>query len=246
MNLLAFQRDLRTRIVGDGDTSSPGLAIYRGAYRARLIEALKSGFDKTWSWIGDDAFVTAATHHIILHPPSSWTLDAYGGGFPATLAALFADDPEVTELAWLEWHMQQAFGAPDGPVVDAAGLTAAITAAPDWAAARFGLVESLAMRVAATNATAIWHALADDREPPGAAPLDAPSALIVWRRGFAPHFRIIDAAEHAALQLVEAGAGFGDLCDGLRGDADDAATVAMIGTWLGQWVHDGLIARIDG
>ena len=29
-------------------------------------------------------------------------LDAYGADFPELLAALFADDPEVAELAWLE------------------------------------------------------------------------------------------------------------------------------------------------
>ena len=34
-----------------------------------------------------------------------------GSGFDRTLAELFAKDPEVSKLAWIEWSMHRAFGA---------------------------------------------------------------------------------------------------------------------------------------
>ena len=88
-----------------------GLAIYRNNYRVALIDALLDTFDRTARWVGEEAFRKAAAHHLIAHPPTGWTLDDVGNGFDVTLAELFANDPEVSELAWTEWSMHQAFGA---------------------------------------------------------------------------------------------------------------------------------------
>ena len=84
-------------------TQSEGMAVYRNNYRSSVVEALRSTFERTARWVGEGAFRQAAAHHIIMHPPASWTLDEAGSGFDLTCAELFANDPEVTELAWLEW-----------------------------------------------------------------------------------------------------------------------------------------------
>mgnify|MGYP002835384385 CR=1 FL=1 len=47
-------------------------------------------------------------------PPSDWTLDAYPAGFPATLAHIHADSPEIADLAWLEIALADAFVALPG------------------------------------------------------------------------------------------------------------------------------------
>jgi hypothetical protein len=248
MSLIGQQRALLAAIVGDDAPSSGGIAVYQNAYRARLIEALKSGFERTWAWIGDDAFFTAAIHYVITHPPRSWTLDAFGADFPQVLSILFADDPEVAELAWLEWHMQQAFAAPDEAVVDAAGFAALAAAGLDWDAVRLVPVGSLSMRRVHTNATAIWHALADGTPPPGADQLSHAAALIVWRKALSPHFRLVARDEHRALSRLAAGARFGEICaaaDGYTGAADEGARAARAGAWLGQWIADGLIASLS-
>ena len=56
--------------------------------------------------------------HVARVPPSSWTLDAYPRDFPATLAPLYPDDPEVAELAVLELALAEAFVGADaaGPI----------------------------------------------------------------------------------------------------------------------------------
>ena len=246
MSLLTLQQGLRAGIVEDAvDPSllSPGLEIYRNAYRARLVETLRSGFEKTWAWIGDEAFDTAAIHHIILYPPTSWTLDDYGQAFPETLSALYPGDPEVAELAWLEWQMQQAFAALDGPVVDASAFGEAVQTAPDWSDVEFHFVPSLAVRPVATNCTALWQAMADELTPPDPQILETPMHLIVWRQGFSPHFRMVEADEMTVLSMATAQRSFGAMCAAVdKGSPEDS--VAWLGTLLGQWLKDGLIARI--
>ena len=114
MSLLALQTEFHREIIADDDgmaPSSTGMAIYRDAYRGRLLAALETSFERTRRWTGEDTFTAAACHFILTHPPAGWTLDAYGADFPDLLAALFADDPEVAELAWLAWQMSQAFAA---------------------------------------------------------------------------------------------------------------------------------------
>jgi len=80
-----------------------GLAIYRNNYRGGLIDTLRDTYPRTEVLAGEAAFARAAAHHCITHPPSSWTLDQVGAGFSATCAELFRDDPDVAELAALEW-----------------------------------------------------------------------------------------------------------------------------------------------
>ena len=94
MSLLELQRRFYTSVTSEGaDLETgwpveirPGLAVYRHAYRARLIDCLRESFEKTWSWIGDDAFDAAALQHLSEHPPRSWTLDDTARDFTATLA----------------------------------------------------------------------------------------------------------------------------------------------------------------
>ena len=247
MKLLALQRALRDELLNDAAdhvVSPPGIQVYRNAYRARLMDALRSGFARTLQWIGDEAFNAAATDHIINNPPHSWTLDDYGDGFPETLAVLFANDPEVSELAWLEWHLQRAFAALDGPVLDANGMAAQAGADCDWDTLTFELVGSFASRVVYTECAALWRAIADDAAPPSLLRLTTPGHLIVWRQGFSPHFKVLDATENAALVAIASGCTFGALCARYAAEIGDAEAVTKIGGWLGQWIGLGLVARV--
>ncbi len=255
MKLLELQRALRDRLLDDDldhEDSSPGVQVYRNAYRARLMDALHTSFARTLYWIGDEAFATAATDYVINHPPHSWTLDDYGEAFPDALATLFANDPEVGELAWLEWYLQRAFAALDGPVLDANGMAAQTLshagaygeADCDWDTLTFELVSSFAERAVHTQCAALWRAIADETAPPSVMRLQAPAHLIVWRQGYSPHFKVVDAAERAALDAIANGCTFGELCARHAAEIGDTEAVTKIGTWLGQWIGVGLLAQV--
>jgi hypothetical protein len=229
------------------DRHATGMAIYRNNYRTALVDALFATFERTARWVGDDAFRQAAAHHVIAHPPSSWSLDDAGHGFDATLAELFAGDPEVTELAWVEWSMQRAFGAEDALPLDAAGFSAATAGFTDtdWDAMRLVFMPRLATRVVYHDIAAIWRALGEEKLTLSDYALDAPVTCHVYREGEQPIFITGPAHENSALNAMLKGASFGKLCALLSERFDPEDTAAEAGGMLGRWLHQGMIRAIN-
>jgi hypothetical protein len=234
MTLIAAQRAFVAEIAADDDlpSSSLGMAIYRNAYRGRLSEALATSFERTKAWVGDEMFELAAAHYILTHPPQSWTLDAFGTDFPEALAELFAEDLEVAELAWLEWHMQQAFAAPDRDTLTGETLAAA---QPDWESLRLAPAAGLVWSEVGHDLAALWHGLSDRS---GLVATD-PAILLVWRKDLSPHFRLLELAEFAALEPLLKGASFGAAASQV-GEAD----LARFGQWFAQWLSEGLFSAV--
>lgn len=241
MSLIEAQRAFIAEIAADDETgsSSLGMKIYRGAYRERLAAALAVSFERTRRWIGAAMFDLAAAHYILSNPPQSWTLDAYGADFPAALETLFAQDPEVAELAWLEWHMSQAFAARDLPELTPADLAAADLCETDWERLRFTMAAGFAAREVHHDCTALWHALREVAADGFAVAATKPATLIVWRRELSPHFRVLDCDEFAALGRLAAGQTFGETA-ALAGEQD----IARFGGWFAQWLSEGLFSAV--
>ncbi|HEY2481167.1 MAG TPA: DNA-binding domain-containing protein [Caulobacteraceae bacterium] len=222
-----------------GPRAGRGLAVYRHAVGATLTAALRDSFGKTHAWLGEKAFDAAAVAHIQIRPSTSWTLSNYGEGFEATLAELYPYDPEVAELAWLDWSLRRAFEGPDPAEIDPADL-----AEIDWDAAILCFAPALAWRTIATNAAAIWRALSVGETPPAAASLDGPAGLIVWRQGLEPRFRTVDPVEQAALESALRGEDFATVCE-MTARADPLGDpVRRVGELLAQWLGEGLIVGV--
>lgn len=240
--LAKLQRRFITEIAEGDDgpaSSSRGMAIYRNAYRARLADALATSFERTQYWVGDELFSAASAHYILTQPPVSWTLDAYGAQFPAALAKLFGEDPEVAELAWLEWHMQQAFAARDIGALTAADLAQAGLAESDWEDLRLVPAAGFACRPITHDIASLWHGLsgtADDLPPK---PNVDEAVLLIWRKDFSPQFRQIGPAEWAALDPMLRGESFGAVA-AAAGDEG----IAQFGQWFAQWLGEGLFSTI--
>ena len=218
--------------------SSLGMAIYQNAYRSRLIGALETSSERTRRWVSEDSFTAAACHYIIAHPPTGWTLDSYGDRFAAVLAELFAGDPEVPELAWLEWQMQQAFAAPDRPELTGQALVSAGLAEADWERVRLTMAAGYAARAVTQDIAGLWQAMNGDLASDFALQPVFPGVLVVWRKALSPHFRVLDPAEFAALQSLADGARFGEA-------AQRAGDPAVFGGWFAQWLSEGLFAGLE-
>ncbi len=255
IGLAATQRAFQAQILCEDVPLPPcwdarmqaGLDVYRNAYRARLISALRTSYERVWTWIGDEAFDAAAAHHLILHPPKSWTLDDAGAGFDETLAEMLPDDPEVTELAWLEWTMQTAFTAAETQALYATSF-AARTAAfgeEDWTALRLSFAPSLVTRTILTRCTDIWRAIATEGDAPDPLVLDAPATLIVWRDGLQPRFRVLTEVEAIAMTALRAGRTLGAICENMVPTYGEEQAATEAGAMLGRWIGDGMIADIS-
>jgi hypothetical protein len=247
MSLLAMQVAMRSWLQAGSPTpprpfnqrSAPGLKVYRNNYQAQLITCLELSFPHTRAWLGDDAFFAACAEHVTLVAANSWTIDDYAADFPDRLKQSWPDDPEVYELAWLEFALAQAFISPD-----ATALTAENLEGVDWDAATLQLWPSLRLQPALTNAGAIWSALAEGNTPPAVEQLPPGSAYLVWRNGFSARFRTVDEAERHALELIGQGRDFAELCALMIEQHGQDAGVGLVAEWLGRWIADGLICGI--
>lgn len=245
MTLRDIQRRFRDHLLAGKDAPlagvaperEKGLAVYRNNYCANLIASLRDTYEKTWTWLGDDAFERAAQDHVANHAPQSWTLNNYGGDFAQTLSRLHPGDPEIAELAWLDWNLRRAFDGPDAAIISAEALTEI-----DWDSAVLTFLPTLSVKEVRTNCAAIWGALNDGVAPPAAALLPQPAAIRVWRSDLTPKYRSIENFEHRALVLALAGASFASLCNLLVENGDRDRAVECVGTALASWLQDGLIS----
>jgi hypothetical protein len=247
MSLIVMQRDFRAWLETASREAAEriepgaaaGLLVYQNNYRAQLMGFMRVTFERVHAWLGDEAFDAAAARHILGHPPHSWTLDAYGADFPATLAALYPNDPEIAELAWIDRALADAFVAPD-----VVALTNADIADADWDDATLAFTPSLAIGIATSNAAAIWSALSASETPPAAEYFTQSAAILVWRQDYVSCFRSIEASERRAIERAREGMSFGALCALLVESLGDDEGIALAGTFLGQWLRDGLIVGL--
>lgn len=218
------------------------LHIYHNAYRVRLLENLQDAYEKTWAYLGDAAFETSALAFIDGNPPRNRNLRWHGCGFSPWLADRFPQDPDIAELALIDWQLRQAFDGPNATPIQAEDLAG--LSAEDWADAGFLFSPTLFIAALRTNSVRIWHAIDREQVPPTAEPLPVPTWLLIWRKGWQPHFRTIQAAEHAALMQLQGGASFADVCAGLgRTFSEQEAAVRGAG-YLQAWLQDGLIVGL--
>lgn len=247
MTLLALQRDFRSWLLArDGairpriaNDAAPGLAVYHHAYRAQLVAALKDSFERTWAWLGDNGFEAAARDHIAGTPPSSWTLGDYGTQFAATLRALYPYDPEVPEIAALDWALRRAFDGPDG-----ARITPAQLAEADWDRARINFLPTVALVAVTTNSAMLWNAMASGEPIPAVELLDRPATLLVWRDELQPRFETIDDQERDAIAAALSGETFTRICERLSADLGVEEAVGAASRYLAAWLERGIITSL--
>lgn len=226
-----------------------GYAIYRNAHRARLIDALQETYPRTVLLVGEEAFGAAAAHHLILHPPTGWTLDDAGKGFAETLEDLFPQDRDVCELAWIEWAMQSAFTAADVTPLDGPGLVTATQSFDDraWQDLRLRFVPGLGLRQMHHDCRTLWNLLGDEPDIAAArdlGPLPEPQGGVVWREGLRSTFAVIGLAEMQALALMAEGASYGAACDHLVSLLGEAHALELAGAMLARWLASGWIAAV--
>ncbi len=232
---------------GWGNSQAAGMQVYRGNYRSALMDALSDTFERVKHYVGDGPFAQVAAHHAITNPPASWTIDDAGAGFDESCAQLFGNNPEVAELAWLEWTMLGLATALDVQPLDgtAFGTATAQFGDADWGAMKLMLAPRAAAREVAHDLTAIWNSLGEDGAELGEFTLESPGGCLVWREGEQPVFVMVEAEQARAFSAVQSGASYGEICMLLAGDnagEQDIADAAMrAGAMLGRWLNDGLI-----
>lgn len=218
-----------------------GLQVYQ-ANRAVLAErTLASTYPVIAQLIGGTSFEPLARHFWQLHPPLRGDMGQWGAKLPEFLAAApqLAEEPFLADVARLEWALHQASTAPDA-VLDAASfaLLADTEDAPPTSLSFSPGVFLLASAypvVSIINAHLQGQPTLDD----AAARLQSGEGehALVWRQGFKPKARALDAAEYLLMLALH---------NSMPLDAalDQALRIDRafdFNTWLSQAVQTGLV-----
>ena len=187
--------------------------------------------------MGSDTFDAHARAYAVDQPPHTRSLNRYGAGLVDALRQQYPDNPELHELAQLDWDLRTRFDGADVPVLD---LDRA-QASGDWTTRADMLHPSALLRTVTTNVVSLWNAIHTDDEVPEAVLLPAPAALLVWRKGFQPHFRTLDATEAALVRHLHIGLSVHDACTALLEQGLWAGDAAALSQWLAQLLGEGLV-----
>ncbi|PIF92465.1 uncharacterized protein (UPF0276 family) [Acidovorax sp. 62] len=244
--LAAVQRHFADRVLAPTlppetptDSITGRLHIYHHAYRARLAEVLADTYAKTCLYMGCDTFDAHARDYAVAHPPRTRSLNRYGEGLVQALRSAYPDNPELHELAQLDWDLRTRFDGADVLVLGSESAQAAC----DWTTQADVLHPSALLRNVTTNVVSLWNAIHTNDEVPESAPLPAPTALLVWRKGHQPHFQTLEDAQATWLGHLRAGASVQDACAALLEAGYWSGDASVLSPWLAQLLNDGLVRQ---
>lgn len=254
MSLAEVQRDLKAAILeeeplippflaGDG---AKGLAVYRNAYRLRLIEALAADYPKLQLWLGEEAFTRLALAYFAAFPSRERSLRWVGKRLPEFLARFdpWRAQPELAEMALFEWTLGLAFDCADADPLTPQTLAQIPTA--HWPGLRFKLHPSAHLLALAYPVPQIWKALEEAKVPPPDCSRQEPISWLIWRKGLRVFFRSLAAPERFALEAISAGEALAEVCEGLLQWQQIGDVARYAAELLKQWLKEGLLVAIDG
>ena len=215
--------------------------IYGEAYKARLLEALKTNFPALHRVMGDDAFRELA-HRFIDESPSEYRSIRWFGRELETFARSdesLLPHSALIDLLKMDWALGIAFDAADVPATTESDLQHVAPA--DWAALRFAFHPSLTLLKLDWAVEPIWRAVMKDENTETPEPLAGTHYLLVWRRELEAKWRIFDEHEALVLNRLGMGTNFGELCESLAADGDEAKAVVTAAQYLKGWVIDRLL-----
>jgi len=229
----------------DVDPGPPGrLQVYRDAYRARLVEALRNNHPVLHRVLGDDEFRELSLGYLDAHPSRRPSIRWFGDRLAAHLAA-HADTlphPSLVDLARMEWALGLSFDAADAPVLPAAAL--AQVAPERWPGLRFEAHPSVALLAFEWAVEPLWRALTDDEQAQAEPPQHAPHTLLVWRRELDTRWRTLPDDEAPLLRAALNGEPFAALCERAAEQTSAEDPAARIVSMLRRWVDDGLFSHV--
>jgi len=203
------------------------LLIYRRAYWARQVDALRDEFRRLARLIGEDDFACLMKEYLDAHPSPDPRIEMIGRELPAFLGA--HESPErrcLADLAAFEWAEVEVLLAEDPPEVTI-GFEVPSTVFP-------------ACTLAMVPALRVLSLVTDPLAGPGrGAP--SPTAFAIWRRGFSVQHRRLDPDEQEAATAALADAPVADVCESFRRAPDSAERASEV---IRSWLSGGWVSRI--
>lgn len=215
------------------------IAIYRGMYRARLLDVLRDDFPRTAAVLGDD-FTRVGEAYLDRTPSRHPSVRWVGRAFAEFLAASLNDELPgfAPDLARLEWARLEVFDDADATPLHGDDLRRVPPAR--WPDLEFQLIPAFRLLECRWPVHEIWS----EPHPTRRQWERRSTTLRVWRQGFAVYQARVDATELLALECVKANEPFAVLCERVASTVPEERTGAIAGGLVLRWAEDGiLVAR---
>jgi hypothetical protein len=242
-------------------TAAERMGIYANAYYARLLECLGAFFPVLQKTLGAEVFEGFAFEYLQHYPSQSYTLDRLGESFARFLGETRPEPEEgeepgavgwpdfLIDLAVFEWNLNQVF---DGPGVEGKPLLTpellGSFPAERFAEARLAPVPCLRLLAFRFPVNAYYTAARHVEEGEDLPiPDPAPEHVALTRRDFVVRRYPLNAAQHALLVKILAGAPMGEAIAAAAeiSGLDDEALGAELQSWFRLWVAEGFFQSID-
>lgn len=220
------------------------LAIYREAYRLRLIESLTITFPAVLAYLGTEAFEEVCTAYIEACPSTYRSIRWFGDELPEFLKNYYDKKYSfLAELAHFEWHMTLAFDAEDTRILSIADMAAV---APElWADMHFSLHPSIQRLHYHWNAVPLWSALINDKELPDLQNNSIATTWILWRTpDYIIQFYSVSEEEAWAMDALGQQYSFGQLCEGLCQWVNAEEVGMRAASYLKKWIQNGMVSEL--
>ena len=244
--LLGRSQDIGAHVRGNArENAATMFGVYRNAYWARLVECLSNDFPALKALAGDEAFDRLARAYIARHPSQHPSVRWVGRRLAEFLATEppYNADPWFADMARFDWALAFSFDAPDAPVATLAEL--AVVPPEFWGSVRLTFHPTLDVFQIATPVDDARPRLLENPDIVLDRAARCERGIMTWRMEHDVKFRAIDLLEHAALQAMQDGATFGDMCELVAREVDPNEAPLRAAQILRGWLEWGIVARIE-
>jgi Putative DNA-binding domain len=236
------ERAAKLRAIRSDDIADAGqrLSVYHHGYRVRLHDALKNEFTGLQCMTGR-RFHALLDTYVKAHPSEHYNIRWYGADLPSFLDEThpWCDEPQLAEMAYVDWAISTAFDAEDEYSVGMADLSAVPPHA--WANLRLSMQKHLRVITVTHNVDAFRRAADGGAKRPRLRRFARARQILVWRKGTTVHFRTLDHDEWQVLSAALDGETFAAMCQRLANHHDESAAMSRMVLLLQRWLEAGLI-----
>ena len=217
------------------------LDIYANAYRFRLIEALDDTFPALHTLLGDEDFINLGVDYLTANPSKHFSLRYFGHRMSAFLqiAESYKTQAILSEMAYFEWILRDAFDAADTSVLTMEALQQIDP--QSWPVLKFDFHPTLNRVDLNYNTPQLWQAIDQEEPPIDITKNEYPIAWCIWRKDLKTLYRSMDVDEAWAMDAMLSGLNFTEICSGVCEWVDEQNAAVRVAGFIQNWINEGMI-----